>query len=88
MLTPKEFRVRQMILAEYRSGTSREMAFTKITTELGYKCIPGSTFDRWYRDFLSGDNSLFEKNSKQHDITQVTQVYPNGEKVKSLKNII
>lgn len=83
MLTRNELRIRQMILAEHRSGSSKKKAFAKITKNFKYDRIPGSTFDRWYNDFLKGDDdSLFEKETEQYEILEAIQTYSDGKTVK------
>jgi hypothetical protein len=74
----KELYTRQMIWAEYRSGSSKEQARAK----LGLDTISEETIDTFYQRFKSGNISLVDQDNVQHYVPQVIQTLPNGDEVR------
>jgi hypothetical protein len=59
MANRNELYTRQMIWAQYRSGISKDQAYTNLKSD----SISEDTIDSWYDRFQSGDISLFDENS-------------------------
>jgi hypothetical protein len=78
MSNREELYERQMILAEYRAGRSKEQAHAK----LGSGSVSQQTIDDFYQRFQSGDISLFDKGSEQHGIKTAIQTLSNGKEVR------
>jgi transposase len=82
MANRDKLRKRQIIWAEYESGSNEEQAHAKF----GSGTVSKKTIDRFYRRFNSKDISLFNKNSSQHGIIHTFKKLPNGEEVRGFKN--
>jgi hypothetical protein len=85
MLTHKELLIRQSILTEFHSGSSRHQALLNITTKFGGNSVSKSKIKRWYRQFESHDMSLFDKGTSQHNIVSVIQTVGNRDEVRIFK---
>jgi hypothetical protein len=83
MVTIKELRIRQMIWAEQRAGTSKEQARLNVNSKLAPDAISQQIIDELYQRFNSGDISLFDNGTKQREIIQAIQTLPSGNEVKS-----
>jgi hypothetical protein len=61
MFTSEEVWLRQMIWAEYRSGTSEKQASINIIAKFGSKSVSQSIIHDCYMRFKSGDTNLIEQ---------------------------
>jgi hypothetical protein len=79
MSTSEEVRLRQIIWAEYRSGSSEKQAHTNIIAKLGPKSVCIEKIKLWYGCFQHGDGNicLFSRN----DIEYAIQTLSNGDDV-------
>jgi hypothetical protein len=85
MISREELRIRQLILDEYRSGSSIQRAFVNIN--VGSLVISKRKIEYWYKRFGSGNTCLFNKKSKQYGITGALRGVSNGKMVRSIKKI-
>jgi hypothetical protein len=81
MANRNELYSRQMIWAQYRSGSSKDQAYTNLKSDT----ISEETIDSFYHRFQSGNISLFDENSPHHDISQAIQTLPNGDEVRNFR---
>jgi hypothetical protein len=81
MTSRKDVYLRQLIWAEYRAKSDKQQAFANIAEKIGHERVLQSTIDHYYERFKSGETSLFNEGTEQHDITQAIQKLPNGEEV-------
>jgi hypothetical protein len=80
MLTREEFRIRQLILDEYRNGRSIQQALVNISPK-----VDAAFISCWYQRFKSGDFCLFDPESEQYGITSTIQKVSNGKEVRNTK---
>jgi phosphoribosyl-AMP cyclohydrolase len=62
MFTCEELRIRQLILDEYRSGSSIEQALANINVSCVF--ISKEKISLWYKRFESGNTSPFNRNNQ------------------------
>jgi hypothetical protein len=86
MPTRDEFRIRQLILDEYRSSSSIQQAFANIHTKIDSVVISESDIEYWYQQFESGNICLFDQGSKQYGITETIRKVSNGKAVRKPTN--
>jgi hypothetical protein len=77
MDTREKIKVRQMIWREYRAGTDTRNAVINIRETLGYNYVSKSLINEWYKRFEPGEDSLFDYDDEQHDISAVIKTLPN-----------
>jgi hypothetical protein len=80
MPTREEFRIRQLILDEYRNGSSIQQALVNISPK-----VDSDFISYWYQRFKSGNVCLFDPESEQYGITATIQKVSNGKKVRNTK---
>jgi hypothetical protein len=88
MITHEEFRIRQLILEEYRSGTNVRQALINVNAKINPIVISKLKADYWYRRFKSGDTCLFDKTSQKYGIIGVIQQILNGKIVRNVEKTI
>jgi hypothetical protein len=81
MANRNELYSRQMIWAQYRSGSSKEQAYTNLKSG----SISEETIDSFYERFQLGDISLFDENSPHRGIPNAIQTLPNGDEVRNFR---
>jgi hypothetical protein len=84
-VTREELLIRQSILTEFHNDSSINQAFVNITTKFGVNSVSKSKINRWYQRFKSGDMSLFDKDTNQHNIVPAIQTVGNRDEVKTFK---
>jgi hypothetical protein len=70
MVTRKEMRLRQLIWAEFRSGSTKQEAIANIRFKIELM------IDVWYQHFQSGKKSIFD-----NGIVTAIQTLQNGREV-------
>jgi hypothetical protein len=71
MISREELRIRQLILNEYRSGSSIKQALVNIN--VGCVVIPRSKIEYWYKRFGSGNLCILDQDKEQYGITAATR---------------
>jgi hypothetical protein len=83
MISREEFRIRQLILEEYRTGSNAKQARVNINAKVKPVVISKHKTSFWYRRFKDGDICLFNKRSDQYGITVAIQKVSNGKSVRN-----
>jgi hypothetical protein len=85
MTIPEEFRIRRLILDEYRGGSSIEQACANINSRVSPVVISESKISFWYERFKFGIFCLFDENNHQYERIGSIRRVSNGKVVGNTK---